>query len=63
MSRPRTVLVLGGARGESTYAVARARAIAGDEGGVASIATAEPLDAEMAARIARKDAGVSERLS
>ncbi|MBI3458485.1 MAG: bifunctional adenosylcobinamide kinase/adenosylcobinamide-phosphate guanylyltransferase [Candidatus Rokubacteria bacterium] len=47
----RTLLVLGGARaGKSAYAVERAGAVAGR---VAFVATAEALDAEMAARIAR----------
>ena len=51
MSRPRTVLVLGGVRaGKSAYAVARAGAL-GER--VAFVATAEALDAEMAGRIAR----------
>jgi len=47
----RTALVLGGVRaGKSAYAVARAMAL-GER--VAFVATAEPLDPEMAARIAR----------
>jgi adenosylcobinamide kinase/adenosylcobinamide-phosphate guanylyltransferase len=51
---PQTVLVLGGARaGKSTFAVARARAVAGDGGRVAFVATAEAGDGEMTARIAR----------
>jgi adenosylcobinamide kinase/adenosylcobinamide-phosphate guanylyltransferase len=52
---PRTVLVLGGARaGKSAYASERARAAGGR---VAVVATAEALDADMAARIARHRAG------
>ncbi len=48
---PRTVFVLGGVRaGKSAYALARADAL-GER--VAFVATAEPGDAEMAARIAR----------
>jgi adenosylcobinamide kinase/adenosylcobinamide-phosphate guanylyltransferase len=55
VSRPRTVLVLGGVRaGKSAHAVARAEA-AGER--VAFVATAEAGDAEMAARIARHRAG------
>lgn len=51
MSRPRTLLVLGGARaGKSAFAVARA-AERGER--VTFVATAEAGDAEMAARIAR----------
>jgi adenosylcobinamide kinase/adenosylcobinamide-phosphate guanylyltransferase len=51
VSRVRTVLVLGGARaGKSAFAVARATEL-GER--VAFVATAEPGDAEMAARIAR----------
>lgn len=47
----RTLLVLGGVRaGKSAYAVARAEALGGR---VAFVATAEPGDAEMAARIKR----------
>jgi len=50
----RAVLVLGGARaGKSAFAVARARAAAGEGARVAFIATAQAGDAEMAARIAR----------
>jgi len=48
---PRTILVLGGVRaGKSAFAVARARAL-GDR--VVFVATAQALDDEMAARIAR----------
>jgi adenosylcobinamide kinase/adenosylcobinamide-phosphate guanylyltransferase len=48
---PSSLLVLGGARsGKSRYAVARARALPGR---IAVVATAEALDADMAARIAR----------
>jgi adenosylcobinamide kinase/adenosylcobinamide-phosphate guanylyltransferase len=48
---PGTLLVLGGVRaGKSAYAVTRAAAL-GER--VAFVATAEPLDPEMAARIAR----------
>jgi adenosylcobinamide kinase/adenosylcobinamide-phosphate guanylyltransferase len=48
---PRAVLVLGGVRaGKSAYAIARAGVI-GER--VAFVATAEPLDAEMTARVAR----------
>jgi adenosyl cobinamide kinase/adenosyl cobinamide phosphate guanylyltransferase len=48
---PGTALVLGGVRaGKSAFAVARARALGGR---VAFVATAEPADAEMEARIAR----------
>jgi adenosylcobinamide kinase/adenosylcobinamide-phosphate guanylyltransferase len=48
---PRTLLVLGGVRaGKSAFAVDRARAL---DGRVVFVATAEPGDAEMAARIAR----------
>jgi adenosylcobinamide kinase/adenosylcobinamide-phosphate guanylyltransferase len=51
VSRARTVLILGGVRaGKSAYAVERAAEL-GER--VAFVATAEPLDAEMAARIAR----------
>jgi adenosylcobinamide kinase / adenosylcobinamide-phosphate guanylyltransferase len=51
VSRPGAVLVLGGVRGgKSAHAVARVRALGGR---VAFVATAEPIDAEMAARIAR----------
>jgi adenosylcobinamide kinase/adenosylcobinamide-phosphate guanylyltransferase len=51
VSRPRTLLVLGGVRaGKSAFAVARA-AERGER--VAFVATAEAGDAEMAARIAR----------
>jgi adenosylcobinamide kinase/adenosylcobinamide-phosphate guanylyltransferase len=51
VSRPRTLLVLGGVRaGKSAFAVARA-AERGER--VAFVATAETRDAEMAARIAR----------
>jgi len=51
VSRARTLLVLGGVRaGKSAYAVERAAEL-GEH--VAFVATAEPLDAEMAARIAR----------
>jgi adenosylcobinamide kinase/adenosylcobinamide-phosphate guanylyltransferase len=51
---PRTVLVLGGVRaGKSAFAVARARALGGR---VVFVATAEPRDDEMAARIARHQA-------
>jgi adenosylcobinamide kinase/adenosylcobinamide-phosphate guanylyltransferase len=51
VSRARTVLVLGGARaGKSAYAVARAAEL-GER--VVFVATAEPGDAEMAARIGR----------
>lgn len=47
----RTLLVLGGVRaGKSAFAVAHARALGGR---VAFVATAEPLDAEMEARIVR----------
>ena len=54
MTRPRTILVLGGVRaGKSAYAVDRARALAGEAARVAFVATAEALDAEMTARIAR----------
>lgn len=49
MSPPTLELVLGGARsGKSDWAVARARARGGE---VLFVATAEPLDADMAARI------------
>jgi len=48
---PSSLLIVGGARsGKSRYALTQARAAAGR---VAVVATAEPLDAEMAARIAR----------
>ena len=48
---PRSLLVLGGVRaGKSAFAVARAAAA---EGRVTVVATAEALDPEMAARIAR----------
>ena len=51
---PGTVLVLGGARaGKSAFAIARAHALAADGGRVAFVATAEPGDTEMVARIAR----------
>ncbi len=51
MSRARTLLVLGGVRaGKSAYALSRAAEL-GER--VAFVATAEPLDGEMAARIAR----------
>jgi adenosylcobinamide kinase / adenosylcobinamide-phosphate guanylyltransferase len=51
VNRPRTVLVLGGVRaGKSAFAAARAAEL-GER--VAFVATAEPGDAEMAARIAR----------
>ena len=51
MTRVRTVLVLGGVRaGKSAYAVERAAEL-GER--VAFVATAQPLDDEMAARIAR----------
>jgi len=51
VSRPRTLLVLGGVRaGKSAFAVSRAGEL-GER--VAFVATAEPLDPEMARRIAR----------
>ena len=51
VSAASSVLILGGARsGKSPYAVDRARSL---EGPTAFVATAQALDAEMAARIAR----------
>jgi adenosylcobinamide kinase/adenosylcobinamide-phosphate guanylyltransferase len=51
VTRPRTILVLGGVRaGKSAYAVRRASGL-GER--VGFVATAEPGDAEMAERIAR----------
>ncbi|MGH7322951.1 MAG: bifunctional adenosylcobinamide kinase/adenosylcobinamide-phosphate guanylyltransferase [Candidatus Rokuibacteriota bacterium] len=51
MTRPRAVLVLGGVRaGKSAYALARAQTLGGR---VVFVATAEALDAEMAARVER----------
>lgn len=51
MTAPSSLLVLGGARsGKSRYALARAEASGGR---VAVVATAEPLDRDMAARIER----------
>jgi len=48
---PASILILGGARsGKSRYALAQSQARGGRVG---VVATAEPLDAEMAARIAR----------
>jgi adenosyl cobinamide kinase/adenosyl cobinamide phosphate guanylyltransferase len=50
----RTLLVLGGVRaGKSAFAAERARALADPGGRVTLVATAEPLDADLAARIAR----------
>lgn len=50
-----SLLILGGARsGKSAYALERARALGGR---TAFVATAEPLDPEMAARIARHRRG------
>ena len=50
----RLLLVLGGARsGKTSYAEATAAQIAGEHGRVLYVATAQPLDDEMARRIAR----------